>query len=175
MFRSANFDDLPALRSLYALCFSSDDETLGRIASTGLEEIGQGRTILVHERDGQIVGFLEAEEVFQQHHMITRLAVHPDFRRSRVATRLLDKILDNGRATDTVISLIVQADDYLVLKLALSLGFMAHSTVPDSSVTKSVRLYLRYHSEHRGQIRRNETFQHYSKPFPGQNGCNLRL
>ena len=94
MIRPATRDDAPAITALERDAFGADawSQTL-----VDLELTAPGREVVVSEQDDEVVGYASAA-VIADVADLTRIAVRPAARRTGVARRLLDELLDEVAA-----------------------------------------------------------------------------
>ncbi len=122
----AGLRDLGAVLTIERLCFAGDAwpllDVVGVLSWPGVVRL---KAVL----DGRVVGFVAADP----HHqgdaaMIATLAVLPEFRRQRVAWRLLERCeaaLDPGR-----ICLTVRADNQAAQRLYEQFGYRVTGSIP---------------------------------------------
>lgn len=116
--RDATTDDLSALAGLEQLLFGPDAWSAEALAG---ELSAAGRTVLVHEQDGAVVGYvvtIRAGDVVD----VARIGVHPDRQRAGLARGLLAAAIAAGTGVDRVL-LEVAASNRAALAFYADAGF----------------------------------------------------
>ncbi|MGH3935334.1 MAG: GNAT family N-acetyltransferase [Pseudonocardiaceae bacterium] len=129
--RMGTFDDLPELTALNSLCFSAAADHREPVAPEELKSAAESGHILLCVNEQRILGFLRYELPVEHHLCISALAVHPDYWRLGIATRLLDSIIDADATADQLISVVIAPDDYPMLRLLFSRRFVAPTVMND--------------------------------------------
>jgi ribosomal protein S18 acetylase RimI-like enzyme len=144
--RVATPQDLPRLHALDELCFPPGDLARKPAALNELEHGVAKQWIQICEVDNEIVSFIQLERPTKYHLYISALAVHPDYRDQGLATSLLDPIIRSEPETGRSISVVTAPDNYQMLGLLLSRGFIARTIMKDYFGPGAHRLYLQYKS-----------------------------
>lgn len=132
--RLASPQDVDQIKLLDARCFPPDEPGAEKAAEGEIERGIAARAILVHERDGRIIGFLQYH-IVHEHELgvfLTGLGVDPAARREGIGTRLLESFLEMMKAPPfggTILSTSVNPSNMGMLRLITSHGFVGEMLI----------------------------------------------
>lgn len=142
--RIAKEDDLEELAALDATCFPADDPDHQHASPGELETGISARGVTVAIDGTRIVGFLHVEQPSVEHAIISALGVHPDYRRSGLASRLLDaylKSLQPYALEHMSLSTVTSPRNLPMLRILLARGFIVRNLMTNYFGTDRDRLY----------------------------------
>ncbi|MGH3686926.1 MAG: GNAT family N-acetyltransferase [Pseudonocardiaceae bacterium] len=135
--------DLDEIRQLDQLCFPPGD--LHREPGELERSIGARRVSIVR-RNGKIVGFLQYEKPLEDHIYLSALGVHPAARGQQVGRALLKNLLSRISESGEfpAVSTVTGPENYAMLRLLLSQGFLVRTIMPDHANPGCDRFYCQY-------------------------------
>lgn len=142
--RIANSDDLQRLVDLDAICFPVDDPDHQHASPGELESGVALRQVTVAVDGERIVGFLHVERPSADHAVISAIGVHPDYRRSGLASSMLDGYLESmGSFVLEQISLstVTSPRNLPMLRILLSRGFVVRTFMKNYFGEERDRVY----------------------------------
>ncbi|MGA2874205.1 MAG: N-acetyltransferase [Nitrososphaerales archaeon] len=127
--RDCRLDDIPRVLAIESVSF--DDPYPESLFVSFLERFPSG--FRVAERNGTLAGYCVILRLGDVHtFVITSLAVHPDFKKSKIATRLLEDASSIARKKGAMrIRLQVAVDNIAAQNLYLKFGFVKTHVIKD--------------------------------------------
>jgi len=127
--RDCGLDDIPGVLAIESVSF--DDPYPESLFVSFLERFPSGFRVAV--RNGTLAGYCVILRLGDVHtFVITSLAVHPDFKKSKIATRLLEDASSIARKKGAMrIRLQVAVDNIAAQNLYLKFGFVKTHVIKD--------------------------------------------